>query len=174
MEDTYLVNSPKQDPYPVNSPRRVLSLSRKRGSFVDVSDKPSGFGLSGQHGPKPAEVYGFVGSITTVVATAIFFIWAYFPEQWLHYIGIFYYPSRYWALAVPSYFMVLVVLALGFYIGLNFMATPPPTSSSVIFDEHSREPQMVASQTRKDDQPIEPISDIGIDRINELMFRDLK
>jgi len=69
MEDTYLVNSPKQDPYPVNSPRRVLSLSRKRSSFLDVNDKPSGFGLSGQHGPKPAEVYGFVGSITTVVAT---------------------------------------------------------------------------------------------------------
>lgn len=63
-----------EDPSPVNSPRRVLILSRKRrgpSSFHDVDDKASGFGLSGQHGPKPGEVYGFVGSITTIVATGI-------------------------------------------------------------------------------------------------------
>lgn len=62
------------DPPPVNSPRRVLSLSRRRkgaGFFLDVDDKASGFGLSGQHGPKPAEVYGFVGSITIIVATGV-------------------------------------------------------------------------------------------------------
>ena len=33
-------------------------------SFADPDVKASEF-----HGPKPAEVYGFVGSITTVVAT---------------------------------------------------------------------------------------------------------
>lgn len=61
-----------EDPPPVNSPRRVLSLSRKRkgvSSFLNFENKASGLGLSGQHGPKPAEVYGFVGSITTIVAT---------------------------------------------------------------------------------------------------------
>ncbi|KAL2928551.1 Phosphatidylinositol N-acetylglucosaminyltransferase subunit P [Bienertia sinuspersici] len=164
------------DPPPVNSPRRVLSLSRKRrgtGSFADVDDKASGFGVSGQHGPKPAEVYGFVGSITTIVATAIFFIWAYVPEHWLHSVGISYYPSRYWAVAVPTYCMVIIVLGLTFYIGLNFMATPPPTSLHVIFDEHSREPQISTTPSIEDDRPIEPISDIGIAQINELMFKDL-
>lgn len=166
-----------EDPPPVNSPRRVLRLSRKRkavGSFLDVDSKSSGLGLSGQHGPKPAEVYGFVGSITTIVATAMFFIWAYVPEHWLHSIGIFYYPSRYWAIAVPTYCMVIIVLGLAFYIGLNFLATPSPTSLNVIFDEHSREPQIFTTSTTEDDQPIEPISDIGINQINELMFRDLK
>ncbi|KMT03201.1 hypothetical protein BVRB_8g197500 [Beta vulgaris subsp. vulgaris] len=165
------------DPPPVNSPRRVLSLSRRRkgaGFFLDVDDKASGFGLSGQHGPKPAEVYGFVGSITIIVATAIFFIWAYVPERWLHSVGISYYPSRYWAVAVPTYCMVIIVLGLAFYIGLNFMATPSPTSLHVIFDEHSREPQTSRALTGEDDQPIEPISDIGINRINELMFKDFK
>ncbi|KNA07718.1 hypothetical protein SOVF_169300 [Spinacia oleracea] len=166
-----------EDPPPVNSPRRVLSLSRKRkgvSSFLNFENKASGLGLSGQHGPKPAEVYGFVGSITTIVATAIFFIWAYFPEHWLHSIGIFYYPSRYWAVAVPTYCMVIIVLGLAFYIGLNFMATPSPTSLNVIFDEHSREPQEFTTSAIEDNLPIEPISDIGINQINELMFRDLK
>ena len=41
--------------------------------------------------------------------------------------------SRQWALAVPTYAMVTVVLALGFYIGLNFMATPSPTSLNTMF-----------------------------------------
>ncbi|GAB2300295.1 hypothetical protein Dimus_034331 [Dionaea muscipula] len=161
----------------VSSPRRTLSLSRKRRgsiSFPEPKDRTSGFGLSGEHGPKPAEVYGFVGSITTVVATVVYLIWAYVPESLLHSAGIFYYPSRYWALALPTYFMVIVVLMLVFYIGINFMATPPPTSLTVMFDEYSREPQCLRPSALDDDQPIEPISDLGISRINDLMFKDTK
>lgn len=162
----------------VSSPRRILSLSKKRRetrSFLDPDDKTSGVGVSGEHGPKPSEVYGFVGSISTVVATVIFFVWAYVPEPWLHFMGIYYYPSRYWALAVPAFFMVTVVSAIFFYVGLNFTATPPPTSLSTIFDEYSREPStIVASVEGDDDLPIEPISDIGITQINDLMFNDVK
>lgn len=65
-----------ESPHSVNSPRRTLSLSRQRRatvSFPDPNDRNSGFGLSGDHdhGPKPSEVYGFVGSITTVVASGL-------------------------------------------------------------------------------------------------------
>ncbi|KAL0464303.1 UNVERIFIED_CONTAM: Phosphatidylinositol N-acetylglucosaminyltransferase subunit P [Sesamum latifolium] len=162
----------------VNSPRRILSFSRNRRadvSFPDVDDRSStGFGVSGEHGPKLSEVYGFVGSITTVVSTVIFIIWAYVPDRWLHSIGIYYYPSRYWALAVPTFFSVTVVLAIGFYIGVNFMATPPPTSLNSMFDEFSREPLSGIPSTDDDEQPIEPISDIDITQINEIMFNNLK
>ncbi|BBG97219.1 Phosphatidylinositol N-acetylglucosaminyltransferase, GPI19/PIG-P subunit [Prunus dulcis] len=157
-----------EDSYSVCSPRRILSVSKKRRatvSFVDSDDKASGF-----HGPKPSEVYGFVGSITTVVATVIFLVWAYVPESWLHSIGIFYYPSRYWALAVPAYAMMTVVLALGFYCGVNFMSTPPPSSLYTVYDEFSRDP-LSSVPMGGDDQPIEPISDISIDRINRSMFK---
>ncbi|KAL7191464.1 hypothetical protein ACSBR2_023527 [Camellia fascicularis] len=74
------------DPCSVNSPQRVLSLSRKRKEtllFPELDDQASGFGVSGEHGPKPSEVYGFVGSISTVVATAIFLIWAYAPDRYI-------------------------------------------------------------------------------------------
>ncbi|KAK6154181.1 hypothetical protein DH2020_013820 [Rehmannia glutinosa] len=162
----------------VNSPRRILSFSKNRRasvSFPDVDHRsPAGFGVSGDHGPKLSEVYGFVGSITTVVSTVVFVIWAYVPDHWLHSIGIYYYPSRYWALAVPTYFMVTIVLAIGFYIGVNFMATPPPTSLNSMFDEFSREPVSEISSTDDDEQPIEPISDIGINQINDIMFNNLK
>uniref|UniRef100_A0A9I9EBS0 PIG-P domain-containing protein n=1 Tax=Cucumis melo TaxID=3656 RepID=A0A9I9EBS0_CUCME len=114
----------------VSSPRRILSVSKRRKAR---DEKGPGFGLSGEHGPKPSEVYGFVGSISTVVATAIYLIWAYLPESFLHSLGIYYYPSRYWAVAVPVYVMVSIALALMFYIGLNFLSTPSPTSFHIIF-----------------------------------------
>ncbi|KAF6153985.1 hypothetical protein GIB67_037689 [Kingdonia uniflora] len=160
------------EPYSVSSPRRILSLSKKRTtvSFTDPEENDSGFVVSEVHGPKPSEVYGFVGSITTVVAAVLFLIWAYTPERWLHAIGITYYPSRYWALAVPTYAMVTVVLAMAFYIGMNFTVTPPPTSFNTIFDEHSREPSSFVTIVEGDERPIDPISDIGIDLINDLMF----
>lgn len=42
-------------------------------------------------------------------------------------------PCRNWALAVPTYIVVTVALALAFYIGLNFLSTPPPTSLNTLF-----------------------------------------
>ncbi|XP_077245103.1 phosphatidylinositol N-acetylglucosaminyltransferase, GPI19/PIG-P subunit isoform X2 [Tasmannia lanceolata] len=122
----------------VNSPRRMLSLSKERAKVslldLDSDEKISGYAVaSEEQGPKSSEVYGFVGSITTVITTVIYLIWAYTPEPWLHFLGITYYPSRYWALAVPAFAMMTVVLAMGFYVGLNFMATPPPTSLNTIF-----------------------------------------
>ncbi|KAL0366415.1 UNVERIFIED_CONTAM: Phosphatidylinositol N-acetylglucosaminyltransferase subunit P [Sesamum radiatum] len=80
----------------------------------------------------------------------------------------------YWALAVPTFFSVTVVLAIGFYIGVNFMATPPPTSLNLMFDEFSREPLSCIPSTDDDEQPIEPISDIDITQINEIMFNNIK
>ncbi|KAL5724275.1 hypothetical protein ACHQM5_007555 [Ranunculus cassubicifolius] len=158
----------------INSPRRVLSLSRNRAkAFSYPDEKVSGFAVSEEHGPKPSEVYGFVGSISTVVATVIFLMWAYIPESWLHSMGITYYPSKYWALAVPTYAMVSVFLAIVFYIGQNFMATPSPTSLNTMFDEFNREHSTVAASLEEEDQPIEPISDIGIDTINHAMFNTL-
>ncbi|CAL9236180.1 unnamed protein product [Arabidopsis halleri] len=164
-----------EEAHSVSSPRRVLSFSKRKKQkpgFQDTdSTRSSPFRASEVHGPKPSEVYGFVGSISTVVATVIFLIWAYVPDKLLESIGIHYYPSRYWVLAMPTYLMVTLMLALAFYIGLNFIATPPPTSLNTLFDEYSREPgEFDAGMEEGEDRPIDPISDIDITRINDLMF----
>ncbi|XP_058104189.1 phosphatidylinositol N-acetylglucosaminyltransferase subunit P [Magnolia sinica] len=156
----------------LNSLRRTLSVSKERAtvSLLDSDERAAVISLSEEHGLKPSEVYGFVGSISTIVTTAIFLAWAYIPECWLHYLGITYYPSRYWALAVPAFAMVTVFLAIGFYLGLNFMVTPPPTSFDTIYDECSREPSSFVAAAEGAEQPIEPITDIAISHINDLMF----
>ncbi|KQK24195.1 hypothetical protein BRADI_1g78680v3 [Brachypodium distachyon] len=124
-------------------------------------------------GPKPSEVYGFVGSITTVIATGVYLVWAYTPETCLHSMGITYYPTKYWALAVPTLAVVAVALSMLIYMGSNFLATPPPTSFSTIADDYSRERTVtnpITQQQEEAETPIEPISDIGIHRINDVMF----
>ncbi|CAL4912506.1 unnamed protein product [Urochloa decumbens] len=158
----------------VRSPRQTLSRLRSRRLIRDW-DPPSRSGspsfAARDHGPKPSEVYGFVGSITTVIATAVYLAWAYTPEPCLRSLGITYYPSKYWALAVPSFVIVAVALSMVIYMGLNFLATPHPTSFSTVFDESSRE-RMALSPAMEDEMPIEPISDISIAQINNLIFCD--
>ncbi|KAG6497896.1 hypothetical protein ZIOFF_045802 [Zingiber officinale] len=166
----------------VNSPRRTLSLLRERRHkhpAIDPDEKPAvsfAAGFAEEHGLKPSEVYGFVGSITTVLAA----VWAYTPEP-CFFVGVI---IRYWAIAIPSFIMVTVVLAMVFYLGLNFMVTPSPTSFNVLFgksksrhyfcnvllfaDEHSRERPSVSFLG--EEQPIEPIYDIPVDQINNLIF----
>ncbi|KAJ9128586.1 hypothetical protein P3X46_034724 [Hevea brasiliensis] len=166
-----------EDHYYVSSPRRILIFSERRRAtlyFQDPDDKASGVGASGDHGLKTSKIYGFVGSITTIVATVIFLVWAYIPELCLHSIGVFYYPNGYWALTIPTYATVTVVLAFALYFGLKFLSTPPPTSLSSIFDEFSREPADSDPLTKQVDQPIEPISDIGSNKINVLMLNNIK
>ncbi|XP_065007522.1 phosphatidylinositol N-acetylglucosaminyltransferase subunit P isoform X2 [Musa acuminata AAA Group] len=144
----------------VSSPRRTLSLLRERRQKHPIPDPDEKTAASAaaafaeEHGPKPSEVYGFVGCITTVIAAVIFIVWAYTPEPWLHYLGITYYP---------------MVLAMVSYLGLNFMVTPPPTSFNIMFDEYSRE-RSTATSLGGEERPIEPISDIGVEQINNIMF----
>lgn len=156
-----------------NSPRRMLSLSRER-AFVSILDdeKEGRFALSNKQGAKLLEVYGFVGSISTIVAAGLFFLWAYLPEPWLHYLGITYYPSRYWALAIPTYVMVTIIFIILFYLGLNYMATVPSTSWNSLFDDHTRDASRILSAHAFIDgeHPIDPISDIPITEVNASLY----
>uniref|UniRef100_A0A0E0NYQ3 PIG-P domain-containing protein n=2 Tax=Oryza rufipogon TaxID=4529 RepID=A0A0E0NYQ3_ORYRU len=160
----------------VRSPRQTVSLLRNRHPWRESRSPPTSTSTSLAGGPKLSEVYGFVGSITTVIATTVYLVWAYMPERCLRSLGITYYPSRYWALAVPSFVIVATALCMVVYVGFNFLATPPPTSFNTIFDEYSRERTMFdpanANATGEEEEverPIEPISDISIDQINSLM-----
>uniref|UniRef100_A0ACD6AK57 Uncharacterized protein n=1 Tax=Avena sativa TaxID=4498 RepID=A0ACD6AK57_AVESA len=162
----------------VRSPRQTVSLLRnRRPRFERFERERERDPAAAAAGPKPSEVYGFVGSITTVIATAVYLVWAYTPEPWLHSLGITYYPTKYWAVAVPAFVMVAAALSLLAYVGSNFLATPPPTSLATIFDEYSRERLTTTDQEEEQgadqeeaERPIEPISDMSIHHINTLMF----
>ncbi|CAM9311795.1 unnamed protein product [Choristocarpus tenellus] len=87
-------------------------------------------------GGEIVEVYGFAGWITTLVAYAFYLVWAYVPESTLHTLGITYYPSKYWAIAIPSATFVTVTLVVLLYIAANFMSTAPLDSFDTITGEN--------------------------------------
>ncbi|XP_011093473.1 phosphatidylinositol N-acetylglucosaminyltransferase subunit P [Sesamum indicum] len=169
----------------LNIPRRILSFIQNGNGngnagvpFSDADDQPpTGFSGSAKRGERHYEVYGLVGSVTTVFAAVIFLIWVYVPDYWLNSIGIYYHPSRY--LALP-YVVVTIVVAIGIYVGMDFLATPPPTSLKSIFDEWSEEPAVcvggIPSANDEDYQPsynIQPITDIDINQVDETMCDEL-
>lgn len=92
-----------EDQHSFNSPRRTLSYSRNRGatfSVFEADNKASGVGVSGEHGPNPSEVYGFVGAISTVVATGILC-----PLKLLLYVFLYSYFNSRDLIRLPKTFM---------------------------------------------------------------------
>ena len=56
------------------------------------------------------EYYGFVLYVFSSLAFLIYILWAYLPAPFLHsYVRITYYPSRWWALAIPCQLVMTVL-----------------------------------------------------------------
>ncbi|KAF2755971.1 PIG-P-domain-containing protein [Pseudovirgaria hyperparasitica] len=55
------------------------------------------------------EYYGFALYLASSAAFIMYLLWSYLPSPFLHQLGIHYYPNRWWALAVPSWLVVLIV-----------------------------------------------------------------
>ena len=47
--------------------------------------------------------------LVSSLAFLIYILWSYLPAQALHAVGIHYYPSRWWSLALPSWLLVAVI-----------------------------------------------------------------
>lgn len=54
------------------------------------------------------EYYGFVLYLFSSLTFLIYLLWAYLPSPFLHALGIYYYPNRWWALAIPSFLVMTI------------------------------------------------------------------
>lgn len=55
------------------------------------------------------EYYGFAVYLGSSAAFLMYILWAYVPAPLLHQMGIWWYPDRWWALAVPCWMVALVI-----------------------------------------------------------------
>ncbi|EED24589.1 conserved hypothetical protein [Talaromyces stipitatus ATCC 10500] len=82
------------------------------------------------------EYYGFVLYLTSSCAFLMYLLWSYLPSPFLHQLGIYYYPNRWWSLAIPAWlvmFLVYIYVALACY-NTGYL-TLPMTSIENIVDE---------------------------------------
>ncbi|GMM30248.1 phosphatidylinositol N-acetylglucosaminyltransferase [Martiniozyma asiatica (nom. inval.)] len=56
-----------------------------------------------------AEYKGFASHVLFCFAVILWLCWCFLPDALLNRLGIDYYPSKWWALAVPAYVLVLMV-----------------------------------------------------------------
>lgn len=83
-------------------------------------------------------VYAFVAWIASIVGFILFLLWAFSPRYFLHGLGITYYPSRYYAIALPAYIIVVIFLIIIAYIGVNLMRTLEPEDMFTVKDNQTR------------------------------------
>lgn len=89
--------------------------------------------------PSSREYQGFALYVGATVCVVSYFIWALLPATWLHAMRIDYYPSRWWAVAIPAYIIILMVFT---YVALALYNTEKltfaPTKSETVCDKNTR------------------------------------
>lgn len=103
-----VVNSSSPEPGTSPSPEEKESDELARESDVTVSTN-----ITSQ-----AEYKGFASYVISGIFLIIWLSWSLLPDRVLNDIGIFYYPSRWWALAIPAWILILMIytyVALALY-----------------------------------------------------------
>ena len=64
------------------------------------------------------EYYGFTLYLVSSLIFIVYVLWSFLPSPFLHQLGIYYYPNRWWALAIPAWtvmFVIYIYVALASY-----------------------------------------------------------
>ncbi|OAA55016.1 pig-p domain containing protein [Niveomyces insectorum RCEF 264] len=82
------------------------------------------------------EYYGFALYLFSSLAFLMYLLWSYLPSPFLHALGIYYYPNRWWSLALPSFLVSTLVYIYVALAGYNTeILTLPLDSIETIVDE---------------------------------------
>ncbi|KAG7103773.1 Meiotically up-regulated gene 84 protein like [Verticillium longisporum] len=82
------------------------------------------------------EYYGFVLYLFSTLSFLVYLLWSYLPSPFLHVLGIYYYPNRWWSLAIPAWITMLLVyiyVALAAY-NTEVMTLPMASVETIVDD----------------------------------------
>lgn len=82
------------------------------------------------------EYYGFVLYLLSSLTFLTYLLWSYLPSPFLHALGIYYYPDRWWALATPAFLVMTlcyIYVALASY-NLEIMTLPANSVETIVDD----------------------------------------
>ncbi|QRV76403.1 phosphatidylinositol N-acetylglucosaminyltransferase subunit P [Ceratobasidium sp. AG-Ba] len=121
------------------------------------------------------EFYGFVAWLATAILWFIYLLWALLPDKAIRAVGITWYPSREWALLIPSYAVFLALLTYFTYFALAIYATPSYSELKTLTDRHSH-PRVDMFQTGLSttshfaEEPVPQAHDLPIGFVNQVLY----
>ncbi|KAK0748294.1 PIG-P-domain-containing protein [Apiosordaria backusii] len=119
------------------SPSLTSLLRPSRPTTPDASDDEHAEPLPRARPKVPTyEYYGFVLYLFSSLLFLFYLLWSYLPSPFLHALGIYYYPNRWWSLAVPSFIVMLLVYIYVALAAYNVeILTLPMGSIETVVDE---------------------------------------
>ncbi|KAI0763465.1 PIG-P-domain-containing protein [Trametes elegans] len=123
------------------------------------------------------EFYGFVAWAGTYLLFVLYLLWALLPDAAIRALGVTWYPNREWALLIPAYGMVLVLLTYFTYFALALAGTPAFADMRTITDSKAHlpdaatraQPAPYLAHARPDAPP--EMYDIPLGLVNRVVFR---
>ncbi|KAF9921749.1 hypothetical protein FBU30_008200 [Linnemannia zychae] len=120
------------------------------------------------------EYYGFVLYLVSGITYAMYLGWAYLPKEILDSMGITYYPSKYWSLALPIWLFVLVIYLYIAFFAINLYNTEPFDSFQTITDEHANPFLAMNSASSLTDDYVPDLMDIPIGMVNACLYQHIE
>jgi phosphatidylinositol glycan class P protein len=118
-------------------------------------------------------VYAFVAWIASICAYLLLIIWSLSTKNFLHYIGVTYYPNRDYAIALPSYIIIIYILSGIIYMGINLFQTFDPEDIRTVKDSQSRNaPNKFIKCDMNDSIP--EIGDMDLNNVSVILTMQMK
>ncbi|KAF8583272.1 PIG-P [Ramaria rubella] len=120
------------------------------------------------------EFYGFAALTGTSLLFVLYHLWALLPDELIQSAGVDWYPSREWALLIPSYTVILILLTYFSYWALAISSTPTFGDLSTIIDSYAHVPlpdQPNPYLRQADPDSVPEMYDLPIGLVNQVLFR---
>ena len=133
------IETPHAYPHPhsMEFPHQVDSGSPALGATRDEAPAPAQQTLRSRL--EPGETWGLTLTLIGFLSLAIYLGWLMLPDAFLNWVDITFYPSKYWAVAVPGWILVTYLWSQMSYFVYCWAVAPPLDSWTTLRDKHTQD-----------------------------------